>query len=48
MEEETGVNSAPVSADTVSKLAPASKIQGSAELRRAGYLKVPNEILDRN
>jgi len=44
--EETGVNSTPVSVDTVSKLAPVSKTQGSAEPRRSGYLKVPNEILD--
>ncbi len=44
--EETGINSTPVSADTVSKLAPVSKIQGSIEPRRSGYLRVPNEILD--
>jgi len=44
--EDTGVNSTPVSVDTVSKLAPVSKTQGSAEPRRSGYLKVPNEILD--
>ena len=40
--EETGVNLTLVSADTVSKLAPVSKTQGSAEPRRSGYLKVPN------
>jgi hypothetical protein len=44
--EDTGTNLTPVSADTVSKLAPVSKMQGSAEPRRSGYLKVPNEILD--
>jgi len=44
--EDTGVNSTPVSGDTVSKLTPVSKTQGSAEPRRSGYLKVPNEILD--
>jgi DNA-binding Lrp family transcriptional regulator len=44
--EDTGANSTPVSAGTVSKLAPVSKTQGSAEPRRSGYLRVPNEILD--
>jgi DNA-binding Lrp family transcriptional regulator len=44
--EDTGVNSTPVSVDTISKLVPVSKTQGSTEPRRSGYLKVPNEILD--
>ena len=43
---DTGVNSTPVSADTVSKLTPASKSQGCEQPKKAGYLKVPNEILD--
>ena len=43
---DTGVNSTPVSVDTVSKLKPVSNIQGSVEPRRSGYLKVPNDILD--
>ena len=43
--EDTGANLTPVSAGTVSKLAPVSKTQGSAEPRKSGYLKVPNEIL---
>jgi DNA-binding Lrp family transcriptional regulator len=46
VDTDTGANSTPVSVDTVSKLAPVSKTQGSAEPRRSGYLKLPNEILD--
>src|SRR2546428_385485 len=43
---DTGVNSTPVSADTVSKLTPVPKSQGREQPKKAGYLKVPNEILD--
>jgi len=45
--EETGINSTPVSVDTVSKLAPVSKTQGSIEPRRSAPLEVPF-ILGRN
>lgn len=44
--EDTGANLTPVPVGTVSKLAPVSKTQGSGDLRRPGYLKIPNEILD--
>ena len=44
--DDTGVISTPVSVNTVSKLTPVSKSQGSEAQRRSGYLKVPNEILD--
>jgi hypothetical protein len=43
---ETGVNSTPVSANTVSDLIPVSEKQGCPEAKRSGYLKIPHELLD--
>jgi DNA-binding Lrp family transcriptional regulator len=42
----TGVKSRPVSVNTVSSLTPVSDSEGSAQPKRQGYLKIPNEILD--
>ena len=43
---ETGVNSTPVLANTVSNLKPVSEKQVYPETKKSGFLKIPHEVLD--